>query len=218
MTKHSPTEHFAGVGYRHLAAQASGHPPGDEYEDEHPGAQAQWLDAQVLAALRGAEKPSKRAPRAEPEDHEDVAILAGVKITWHRALPELKVWAGRATLKTLIHGRMLALWEAEPAKRLMEWQLPLRTSFGIDPRSVATQLDTGFSVAALGMPIYTYVAAELLAVIGLQLSPLTRFAPREYGYLRDDGWWKFSVVEREGYHRMFSFSTATQPPLVSAYE
>lgn len=241
----SPCEHYARIGYEHLAADIPAaeyerHPyPTDDDEDDRPGVQARWTDALVLRRLVGAEPPplppqvrralgahirpdyagpkwGKRDEQAaaeapEPGAKEPPAALAGVTLSWHYALPELKIWAGRATLTTLIDGRRAALSAAvwPGGVRLLDWSIPYPTMSGLDPRTAATALDIGFSPAALDMPVACYAAAELLMYIGLQVSPVTRFGRREYGYTDADGrWWRYAVVEREGYHRMLTMASA----------
>jgi hypothetical protein len=223
---HSPCQHFAAAGYAALAAaipanQYDGY-PSDGREDDAPGSQARWMDLRVLSAIRGAEKPKKRTvkrrSKAGADDagpKEKIMDIAGHGVRWHLALPELKIWAGQATMETLVSGRIAALHEAGDLPddtRLLDWTIPYRTMSGLDPRTAATSIDIGFSPAALGMDMSTYVAAELLAVLGMELSPLLRYGREEYGYQDMHGdWWAFRVVERESYHRMLTMSERRDP-------
>lgn len=166
---------------------------------------------------RSAGLPPKKVREKKPRDEEvseRAVSLGGVRVDWHTAFRELKIWAGQATLESMILRRQAALYSAAvPPCRLIDWRLPIKTMSGLDPRTAAGAIDIGFSPAALDMDIETYVAAELLAIIGMQVSPITRFGGREYGYLDPIGqWWSFRVVEREGYHRMLTISQRRDYP------
>lgn len=211
--QHSPAEHFAGIGYDYLAPLVTGDGPGDEDEDENPGAQRRWMDEQILALLRGEQRKEKAKRKEDKplaaEVREDAVKFAGRRITWHRALPDMRVWAGGATLEKIIQRRQDALWEHPlPAGvSLLAWRVPLRTTSGLDPRSVVKAIDAGFSVDALDMMIESFAAAELLAVLGMEIGPITRLAPLVYGYEDETRkWWRYSVESRAGYHRYLSMS------------
>lgn len=214
----NPCDHFAAVGY---AALLSAVPPGryeaadcpqDSDEDESPGSQDRWCDLRVLEAIADGPPAPKKTRRkagkpAEAAEREPAIDLAGHRVDWHRALIELKVWAGQASLATIVSGRQATLrgYELPVGTRLIDWRVPYSAMSGLDPATAATNLDIGFAPAAHGMPVMTRAAAELLMVLGLQLAPVTRFGPREYGYTDRDGrWWRFRVVKREGYHRMLT--------------
>jgi len=214
----NPCEHFAAVAYAAIVAAIpesdyiGEHPyPNDSDEDNRPGCQRRWLDLHVLHAIRGPEvKDRKKTKPAEGETEAPVTI-AGHRIDWHLYLPELKIWAGGANMESLTKGRRHALHQAGNLPigvSLREWRLPYPTMSGLDPRTAATNLDIGFSPAKLGMSISTYVADELLAVLGMQLAPIIRYGRREFGYVDPHGhWWKFRVEDREGYHRMFGWAS-----------
>lgn len=210
--QHSPCEHFARVAYDAIAATIP--PDGDTYpmDEDAPDYAAQcvrWVDTRVLEVIRGEYASRKKIKAKEGEAAERPLTLAGHRIDWHIGLPELKVWAGAATLQTLVDGRRAALHAAGnlPAITLRSWTMPYPTISGLDPRTAASNRDIGFSPAAQGMEISTYVAAELLAVIGMSICPIIRYGRKEYGYVDPDGQrWQFSVVEREGYHRMLTMS------------
>lgn len=224
---HTACQHYAYHGYAHLQSlippeqYADGEftYPSDDMEDDLPGAQARWIDRAIMEMLRGKSIPPKKGRKGKDADPDNSPVeesaeravdLAGVRIDWHRGLPELKVWAGRATMQTIVDGRRAALHAAGDlpmGTRLLDWTIPYKTMSGLDARTAASALDIGFSPDALGMMIGTYVAAELLMIVGLQLHPVTRFGKREYGYQDLDGrWWGYSVVDREGYHRMLTMS------------
>lgn len=204
---HSPAQHFGRVGYDFLAAQVtdlSTHPNDDATRAECDA----WWDRQVsLLLLRDAPQP-KRLPKGKAESRDEMVVLAGERIGWHRALPELKCWAGNATMLTTVAARVAALIEAgDPTSPLMEWQVPLKTCSGIDARCAPNALDVGFSVATLGIDLMTFAACELLAVLGMQVSRIVRYGYRTYGYIDpEEQWWQFRVVEREGYHRCYTMS------------
>lgn len=207
---HSPAQHFALAGYQYLDARIDNSAqPSDDYEDEHPGAVDAWRDKAILALLRGSEPPKKQRKEPDENGKEKIVTLAGVRIDWHLALPELKVWAGKANMLTVTSRRLAALWECEPdGSRLLDWTVPLKTASGLDARIQTDPIDVGFSLAALGMKIMTFAAAELLAIIGLQTSPIVRWSKENYGYADATGqWWRFRVLDRsDGYHRKFTMS------------
>lgn len=217
--EHSPCEHFAAVAYESIVAAIPTNDykdvaspfPTDEAEDEQPGSQRRWLDLAVLRSLRGDTVTNrKKINPKEGERSERPLELAGHRIDWHLALPELKIWAGQATLQTLVDGRRVAVQGAVASlggTSIRDWRLPYPSMSGLDPRTAAGSLDIGFSPATLGMMISTYIADELLAVVGMQISPVIRFGRKSYGYADPSGqWWQFSVIERESYHRMLTMS------------
>ena len=123
-------------------------------------------------------------------------------------------------MHTLVTGRIAALWEAgdlPDGTRLLDWKLPYPTMSGLDPRTAGTALDIGFSPSVLGMSVMTYAAAELLAVLGMESSPLLRYGYQEYGYQDMHGdWWAFRVVDRSGYHQMLTTSQRRDPARLEA--
>jgi hypothetical protein len=206
---HSPAQHFGQVAYDFLAAKITDWrgAPGDD--DNMRDVRAD-MDRRVLALLLRDAPQAKKQKRSntEGEPREEMLKLCGERIGWHRALPELKCWAGQATLLSTVAARVEALGGAPPeGVGLLDWTVPLKTCSGIDARVAPNGLDDGFSVAQLGMPIYTYAACELLAVLGMAITPIVRYGYRCYGYVDRDGqWWQFRVVEREGYHRCYTIS------------
>lgn len=223
---HAPAEHFARLGYAAISATLPlGGWPDDEYEDDHPGAQRRWQDLGVLAVIRG-ERPAKekKKPRktdgAEADARAQRHSFAGYDIDWPMYLPELKTWAGRATTETIVTARQRALYgpKEEPTKlpegeSLLSWSVPLDTCSGIDARVAPNALDDGFSVAKLGMLIYAFAAVELLAIVGLQIAPVTRVARKRFAYRDDRGqWWEFGIREREGQHRVTTMAERSDLP------
>lgn len=207
---HSPAQHFGQVAYDYLAATITdwAGAPGDDANEREIRADT---DRRVLGLLlRDAPQPKrqKQKQEAEGDQKEEVVFLGGNRIGWHRALPELKCWAGQATLVTIAAARAAALDGAPPeGVALLDWTVPLKTCSGIDARVAPNGLDDGFSVAQLGMEIQTYAACELLAVLGMAITPIVRYGYRCYGYVDRSGqWWRFRVVEREGYHRCYTMS------------
>lgn len=204
--QHSPAEHFGRVGYDFLAAQItdwSGCPD----EDAPLLEIAADTDRRVLALLlRDAPKPARRKQGSD-EPREEMVRLAGQRIAWQRSLPELKVWAGQMSMLTIVAGRSAALADKTPDAPLVDWRVPLTGCCGIDARVTPNALDDGFSVAALGMPVCTFAACELLAILGMSVSPIVRYGYRCYGYVDPSGqWWQFRTVEREGHHRCYTMS------------
>lgn len=204
--QHSPAEHFGRVGYDYLAAQVTnwdGCPDEDAPAAEH----AAYLDRRVLALLlRDAPEYRRRKREAEGE-REEMITLAGERIGWHRAIPELKCWAGQASLASIVGARVDAIGDAEPTAPLLNWTVPLKTCSGIDARVAPKAIDVGFSLDALGMSIMTFAACELLAIVGMAITPIIRYGYRAYGYVDPGGeWWQFRVVEREGHHRCYTMS------------
>lgn len=238
--QHAACEHYARVGYGHLIEHGgidlSGQ-PGDDAEDDDPGCRQRWLDSAVVALLvgdltdakvpttvrppkpkkDGTPKESKSGPATEPGEYEPRHHLAGVWLTWHNFLPELSVWAGRATLATLVGGRRYAVGQAgyDPRRdgRPWDWSIPYPTSSGLDCRSVANALDAGFSPATLGMSVHCFLAAELLCCVGLEVSPVTRFGRKEYGYQGPDGrWWRYTIDDRDGWGRTLGMARPQRAP------
>lgn len=204
---HSPAQHFGRVAYDFLASQITdwdGCPDDDAPAAEH----AADLDRRVLRLLLADAPAYKKRKQSDDSPREEIITLAGERIGWHRALPELKCWAGQMSLRSIVGARVAATVEAgEPGAPLLDWQVPLKTCSGIDARCAPHALDDGFSVAMLGMAIYTYTACELLAVLGMGISPIVRYGYRNYGYVDPLGqWWQFHVAERQGYHRCYTMS------------
>jgi CRISPR-associated protein Csx14 len=54
---------------------------------------------------------------------------------------------------------------------ILEVQFPLKSRFGVDPRSAWETLGAGFSPNTLGMAVATFWATELLASVALAFSP-----------------------------------------------
>lgn len=211
----NPCEHFARIGYDAIAATVpfDDSYPHDEDGLDYAGQCRRWKDVRVLAILRG--EPVKDRKKSKPAAGEDdvPVMLAGHRIDWPIHLPELKVWAGGASLESMVKGRRAALHAAgglPVGTALREWLLPYPTMSGLDPRSAKSSLDIGFSPSRAGIPIMTYVADELLAVVGLQLATIIRYGRKEFGYVDPDGqWWKFRIETREQHHRMFGWAAPT---------
>ena len=219
----SPCDHFARHGYAYLSARIpDDHPepwPDDEAEDDCPGSQADWEQRAVLAMIRGerpAKSPKKGPKPKEPEEgeapRERPLDLAGVRIHWPNSLPQLAVWRGAtSTLESIIAKRQAACWAAELpfGVGLIDWRLPLPTQSGIDPRSCVNAIDAGFSPNVAGMDIIAYPAAELLAVVGMEVTPITRIGYEHYAYRDPLGSeWQVRIEERAGTHyRRLSYAT-----------
>lgn len=206
---HSPAQHFGQVAYDYLAAKITdwSGAPGDDANEADIRAD---VDCRVLSLLlQNAPQPQRKKRSLDKgEQREDLVSLAGERIGWHRALPELKCWAGQATLAGIIAARAEALTVSLPdGVSLLDWRVPLKSCSGIDARVAPNALDDGFSVAEIGLKIQTYAACELLAVLGMALTPIVRYGSRQYGYVDPAGqWWQFRVIEREGYHRCYTMS------------
>lgn len=221
---HSPCDHFARIGYDYLIDRLPAHvidtQPDDDAEDERPGTLEDWRQRAVLAMIRGPIMTPKMKPKPTADDAAEVKekplTLAGVRIYWPGCLPRLAVWRGaRATLETIVAKRVAACWSADLpfGTALLDWRLPLDTQSGLDPRSCVDALDAGFSPAVLGMPIIAYPAAELLAIVGMEVTPITRhgYDPLRYSYYDHHGSrWEFGVEDRAGTHyRRLTYATPT---------
>lgn len=224
---HSPAEHFALAGYEYLARLAdTSSAPDDETLDRVPEAYQRWIDRYVLDRLRCTEPPKQRKKKKAPSDEpaEEVpASIAGIDITWHRELPRLKVWAGQMSLATIIAPRLIAIQSDDATRQsLFDFRIAMRDAksnvpigaSGLDPRSIVDARAAGFSPSDLSIAVAQYPAVDLLAIIGLQVSPIMRISWNEYAYTgAPNSWdtqdaWSFRLVAREGgYMRNFSMAT-----------
>lgn len=223
---HSPALHFALTAYDYIVAGMAGH-PADEAMDADPDLLRRTRDAYVLAALANNEAPKKVKRRKSEEDtKEDPVTLCGVAISWPVELPRLKVWAGQMSLATIIAPRLAAVRSAAAHEFILTQSLfdfcagmrdektntPIGAA-GLDPRGIVDAIDAGFSPTSLGMAVAQWPAVDLLAIIGLQLAPITRIAWDEYGYAASAGpWdnkdaWRFKIGARAGgYLRAFGLA------------
>lgn len=203
---HSPAEHFGRVAYHFLADQITdwtGFPDEDATAVEVEAD----TDRRVLAWLLAGTPAGKKRKKSDESQREEIITLAGERIGWHRALPELKCWAGQASMSSIVSARVAAIADVEPDAPLLDWRVPIKTCSGIDARVAPNGLDDGFSVSNLGMSIYTYAAGELLAILGMGITPIVRYGYRTYGYVDGSGeWWQFRVIERQGHHRCYTMS------------
>lgn len=218
----SPAEHFARIGYDYLLERLPDDivntQPSDDDEDDDPGLTEHWRQLSILTLIRGEQPAKKRgpAPKLPPEGEEvkeKPLTLAGVRIHWPNSLPQLAVWRGaRSTLQTIIAARQAVLWaELSRGQSILSWQLPLGTQSGIDPRGCVDAIDAGFSPDAAGIDIIAYPAAELLAIVGMEVAPITRLGYERYGYRDAYGvMWEMGIEERAGTHyRRLSYAKPT---------
>lgn len=222
---HSPCDHFARLGHEylinHLPESVTDTQPSDDAEDGRPGTIDHWRESAVLTMLRGNAAPAKKkGPKPKQLTAEESAeplkekplTFAGVRIYWPNCLPRLAVWrGGRMTLDSIIAARVAALWEMGDlpfGTALIDWQGPCNPTSGLDPRSVANALDTGFAPNALGMTIIGYPAAELLAIIGMEVTPIARVGyPPAYSYADHHGSrWTFGAESRDGNYAAITYA------------
>jgi hypothetical protein len=206
--EHSPCEHFAAAGYQHLMPAASAmYQWLPEFEDDMAAAKAAEQRAVLSLLIADFEPPPKRKKKTADEESAEKPIkFAGLWHDWPMTLPRLKVWAGNASLGTIIRARIEAINAAGDLDcDIMQWRQPIAGASGLDPRTCISALDAGFSLNEAGMKVQAFCAAELLAIVGLQVSPITRFARNEYGYLAGEKWFSFEVRKRPGqdYFRQF---------------
>jgi CRISPR-associated protein Csb3 len=114
----------------------------------------------------GAEKGDKVAPIVLAADE----FSAPMKIDWwkNRSLRAFKMWSGQqSSLGTsrLLHA---ALAKMPAGASPLDYAVPLTGRFGFDPAAGRTAMDIGFSPDRIGVPVFTFPAVELLAVVGLQ--------------------------------------------------
>lgn len=187
---HSPCEHYALQGLRHLSLIRT------DYDDcGEPTESWDWPRI-VEALLDGAPKKIGKRVRWPKTPDSKPATIAGERIDWYIRFPRHLLWSGQMTIHSIIGARRdaLANWQGEP---LDQWLYPLSGASGIDCRSVISPLDAGFSPNQLGMDVAMYAGLELLAMIGMQVSPTTWFGWREYGYQDDHGrWWSYDIEQR----------------------
>lgn len=217
----SPVDVFARAAYLHIAGNRSHITPRSR-------------DEIVLAALTD---PSRK-PEYYRTGTDMVANWLGVRIRWPQRLPDLRTWAGQQTLRHVIEARREALaydivTQAKKSRQkidlpedvgLLDWRRPIHGMLGIDHRSTASNLDIGFSPDALGMRVNCYAAAELLAILGVDLMPLIRWGHRAYGYITTDHMhapdpdrrprvmsdiraWRFACPNRSKYLTTWSIAT-----------
>jgi len=103
----------------------------------------------------------------------DLGEPINIRLAWwldefKSAFAPFKLWSGQQSSWEVF----CALREAGQLcrsvdERLFDLWVPLKSRFGLDPRSAWQALDAGFSPNTLGMPVATYWPTELLAAIGL---------------------------------------------------
>jgi CRISPR-associated protein Csx14 len=80
----------------------------------------------------------------------------------------LKLWSGRQSSWDVFRQLRDAGKRCQSVdERIFDAPAPLKSRFGLDPRSAWEALDTGFSPNTLDMTVATFWATELLATIGL---------------------------------------------------
>lgn len=80
----------------------------------------------------------------------------------------LKLWSGRqSSWDVFCQLREAGRGCKSADERVLDASAPLKSRFGLDPRSAWEALGTGFSPNTLNMAVMTYWATELLAAIGL---------------------------------------------------
>lgn len=80
----------------------------------------------------------------------------------------LKLWSGRQSSWDVFRQLREAGKRRQTVdERIFDAPAPLKSRFGLDPRSAWGALDTGFSPNTLDMTVATFWATELLAAIGL---------------------------------------------------
>lgn len=174
-----------------------------------------WEEYQIFREWRRLRSETPTAQRRTLEAmSEPKLMLAGENIEWHWRLPELKTWAGQITLEAIVRKRTDAVqinpWPDDVG--LLDWMVPLSSCSGMDDRTVTRAIDDGFSFdlqrKLQGMCLATYAVAELLAIIGMNLAPIVRYGRSRFGYVDPHGqWWRFEVVERSQYYKMYTVST-----------
>lgn len=214
----NPCTHYAFVGREYLIRgldlrDLDEDPETDEESDDLiPAKRQRAIDMRVLQMIRGEpmrqpwtrkadEQSDKKQAKASKELKEKEVELAGLRIDWHIAVPGLRTWAGQASLDAIIKNRRAAIQAAgdlPEGESIIEWEVPLRRgqgTSGIDHTSALSNQDIGFSPREVGMAICVRAAAELLAVIGMQISPIVKLGPRTYGYqdLALNDWWTFDI-------------------------
>lgn len=163
-------------------------------------------DAAIVKAIA-----ESKVPKKAPEQEKSLDFLA-VHLTWHWAMPEVKPWAGQATMNTVLYQRIEAIKKATYADEpILDWLLPLKTELGLDSRINTDPIDVGFSPQAVGMPIMCYVAAECLAIVGLELAAITRHGRKTYSIDLDGTRWTWTYEPRgTGQHRRATAAKATR--------
>ena len=101
----------------------------------------------------------------------------------------LKLWAGQVTSLQLVWEVMSALkrpdLELSDVPSLLQQSVPMRSTFGIDPRAAWHSLDVGYSPNDIQQRVLGFPVVELLGAVGLQSFLLKQVDPRsrKYRYL-----------------------------------
>jgi CRISPR-associated protein Csb3 len=111
--------------------------------------------------------------KVTPRQGNDGVVWGPWKLDWPDRVPRLKTWAGQVTLAGLIRERQKALKKnCKPSEAVLACTATAGGASGLDASTALTPLDIGFSPDAHGIEIEFRVGAELLAMIGLQVSPV----------------------------------------------
>lgn len=138
--------------------------------------------AEIIAALKQADASAVEGFAAgEAPVRIVIPGLGSITLDWW-LLPDrsqksnFKLWAGKQTTLNSLIIPMLREIPLDVSCGFLYAKNPMSGRFGIDPRSSWNSLDFGSSPDSQGIDVYTYIATELLAAIGLQ-----GFRPRALG-------------------------------------
>lgn len=103
----------------------------------------------------------------------DIGTPINLRLAWwldelRSRFSPLKLWSGRqSSWDVFCKLREASEDEESFDESILDLNSPLKSRFGVDPRSAWETLGTGFSPNRLGMTVATYWATELLAAVGL---------------------------------------------------
>lgn len=131
-----------------------------------------------VGASQGRTSGVIRDSRGNPVDLDKVTPIElgdpiNIRLAWwldefKSAFTPFKLWSGRqSSWDVFCQLRKAGRLCKSVDERLFDVSTPLKSRFGLDPRSAWEALDTGFSPNTLGMSVATYWATELLAAIAL---------------------------------------------------
>jgi len=129
-------------------------------------------------AIRGTIVDSQGKP-VDPEKVRPIEMSAPInlRLAWwldeiRSKFSPLKLWSGRqSSWDVFCNLRRAGNGHEGFDDSILDLNFPLKSRFGVDPRSAWETLGAGFSPNTLGMTVATYWTTELLAAVALAFCP-----------------------------------------------
>lgn len=207
---HQPAEWFAELGWHHILSLIGQNDPVDDWSEDG-GTQEHhdlWLKARAADAKRV--RDWMLAQEIGPIAHSDGVRIGHFFARWPDRIPGLKTWSGNQSLPKIMRKYQSAL-AALGDVDLMACTAPIGGASGMDRGTAVTALDLGFSAYATGMDVETRIGMEMLAVVGLEIAPITVFPDSSFVYGAGGKMWRFRREERNHYYGRWAMAEEFAP-------